>query len=270
MRSNLHACGFVYSPVTDALGSILALTNSSGNTITQFGYDPYGDTTSNGSTSTNVFEYTGRENDSNGLYYFRARYYSPQFGRFISEDPASWLGGINLYGYARENPLRFRDPSGLCTRPTCTEAFVHHLLDYSENDTVKEIAGMASTATSAVTTAATTYSYIMQQSAMNYIYSVSQQGMNPFANGMAGNYLANAEGAQEVAEGADALGGLADGIAGEGVPGAVSSGAAASVVLPAAWGLVVADEVFALKHEMSDFTSGRCVTEFELIQAMTQ
>ncbi len=81
-----------YSPITDALGSILALTNSSGNITTQFGYDPYGNTTSNGGASANLFQYTGRENDGNGLYSYRARYYSPAFGRFISEDPIGFGG----------------------------------------------------------------------------------------------------------------------------------------------------------------------------------
>jgi hypothetical protein len=48
------------------------------------------------------------------------------------------LGGINLYGYAYENQLRFRDPSGLRSKPSCTAAFFHHLLDFTESDTAKE------------------------------------------------------------------------------------------------------------------------------------
>jgi hypothetical protein len=56
-----------YSPVTDIHGSVLALTNASGNITTQYNYDPFGSTTSYGGTSTNVFQYTGRENDGNGL-----------------------------------------------------------------------------------------------------------------------------------------------------------------------------------------------------------
>jgi hypothetical protein len=110
----------------------------------------------------------------------------------------------------------------------------------------------------------------MQKSAMNYIYSVSQEGMNPFANGMADNYLANAEAAQDVAEVADGLGGLADGIGGEALPEAVASGTAATAVGGAVGIGVVVDEGYALGREMTDFTSGKCVTEFELIQAMTQ
>ena len=104
-----------YSPIMDALGSSLELTNSSGNITTQYGYDPYGNTTSYGGTSTNAFQYNGRENDGNGLYFYRARYYSPTFGRFISEDPLEfWGGGTNFYAYDASNPISRNDPFGLC------------------------------------------------------------------------------------------------------------------------------------------------------------
>jgi RHS repeat-associated protein len=103
-----------YSPITDALGSVLALSNSSGNTVTQYSYDPFGGTTGNGGTSTNAFQYTGRENDGNGLYSYRARYYSPAFGRFISEDPIGFAGsGPNFYAYAGNSPMNLVDPLGL-------------------------------------------------------------------------------------------------------------------------------------------------------------
>jgi len=56
---------------------------------------------------------TGRENDGTGLYFYRARYYSPTFQRFIAQDPIGFAGGnANLYVYAKNNPLRFRDPYG--------------------------------------------------------------------------------------------------------------------------------------------------------------
>jgi hypothetical protein len=46
---------------------------------------------------------------------YRARYYNPTTGRFLSEDPMGFAGsGMNLYAYASENPLRFNDPWGLC------------------------------------------------------------------------------------------------------------------------------------------------------------
>jgi RHS repeat-associated protein len=102
-----------YSPITDALGSVLAMTNSSGVTKTQYGYDPFGNTTSSGATNANAFQYTGRENDANGLYSYRRRYYSPQFGRFISEDPEGFAAGTNFYAYVLDSPTNLSDPFGL-------------------------------------------------------------------------------------------------------------------------------------------------------------
>ena len=71
---------------TDALGSVLALTDQAGAVQTSYRYDPFGNTTVTGA-SANPFQYTGRENDGAELYYYRARYYSPTMQRFISEDP---------------------------------------------------------------------------------------------------------------------------------------------------------------------------------------
>ena len=55
------------------------------------------------------------------MYYYRARYYSPELQRFISEDPIRFGGGINFYAYASDNPVRYTDPMGLaiwiCNRP---------------------------------------------------------------------------------------------------------------------------------------------------------
>ena len=65
------------------------------------------------------FQYTGRENDTNGLYFYRARYYDPQIGRFISEDPIRFSGGINFYAYVLDDPIGKRDPNGLRTDVCC-------------------------------------------------------------------------------------------------------------------------------------------------------
>jgi RHS repeat-associated protein len=99
--------------LTDALGSTLALTDSTGTVQTQYGYDPFGGTTSYGQASTNSFQYTGRENDNIGIYYYRARYYEPQVGRFIAEDPIGFKGGKDFYAYVGNRPTRYKDPSGL-------------------------------------------------------------------------------------------------------------------------------------------------------------
>ena len=103
----------VYTPLKDALGSTIALVDSSGNLITQYSYDPFGNTTASGAASSNPSQYTGRENEGNGLYYMRARYYSPMLHRFINSDPARFLAGINFYRYCDDSPTNCADRFGL-------------------------------------------------------------------------------------------------------------------------------------------------------------
>lgn len=98
--------------LTDALGSTLALTDSTGTVQQTYAYEPFGEVTATGS-SDNPYQYTGRENDGDGLYYYRARYYNPIMKRFISEDPVGLAAGPNEYAYVGGNPIRFVDPTGL-------------------------------------------------------------------------------------------------------------------------------------------------------------
>jgi len=98
--------------LVDDLGSTLALA-ASGAVKTNYGYDPYGVTNTTGTASTNTFQFTGRENDGTGLLNYRARYYNPAWGRFISEDPIGLNGGVNFYAYANADPTDLKDPSGL-------------------------------------------------------------------------------------------------------------------------------------------------------------
>ena len=105
--------GGTQSLLADGLGSTLALLNSAGTAQTEYTYEPFGNTTFSGAPSSNPSQYTGRENDGTGLYYYRARYYSPTLQRFISEDPINFVGGdTNLYAYVSNNPCNLTDPSG--------------------------------------------------------------------------------------------------------------------------------------------------------------
>jgi RHS repeat-associated protein len=99
--------------LTNALGSTLALTDGSGTTLASYAYEPFGNTTVTSGSSTNEFEYTGRENDGTGLYFYRERYYNPTLQRFITEDPLEFAAGVNFYGYVSGNPISIKDPSGL-------------------------------------------------------------------------------------------------------------------------------------------------------------
>jgi RHS repeat-associated protein len=103
----------------DALGSIMALTNTSGKQAQVYTYNAFGKIThivgpSVFSTIVQPYAYTGREYDpESGLYFYRARYYDPKVGRFITRDPAKFKGGINLYAYVKNNPVNKKDPKGL-------------------------------------------------------------------------------------------------------------------------------------------------------------
>jgi RHS repeat-associated protein len=104
----------------DALGSTLALTSSSATSLAQYTYEPFGNTFVTSGSSTNSYEYTGRENDGTGIYFYRGRYYNPTFQRFMSEDPIGFAGGdSNLYAYVRNNPLNLRDSLGLSPFDSC-------------------------------------------------------------------------------------------------------------------------------------------------------
>ncbi len=106
--------------LTDALGSTIELTDNSGNSVAQYSYEPFGNTTATG-TSANPYQYTGRENDGGGLYFYRARYYSSSFNRFISEDPRGFAGsGMNFYAYVGNDPINFEDPFGLDKNQPCS------------------------------------------------------------------------------------------------------------------------------------------------------
>ena len=103
----------VYFSIYDGIGSTLALTNQSGTPSVQYSYEPFGKTQISNPSFTNPFQFTGRENDNNGLSHYRARYYSSKAQRFVSEDPLGLLGGVNVYSYVTNNPISFTDPQGL-------------------------------------------------------------------------------------------------------------------------------------------------------------
>lgn len=103
-----------FTPLKDGLGSTIALVDGSGNIATTYTYDPFGNTTSSGTANSNVFQYTGRENEGNGLYFYRDRYFNSVLGRFINEDPLGFAGsGLNFYAYVFNNPTNLVDPFGL-------------------------------------------------------------------------------------------------------------------------------------------------------------
>jgi RHS repeat-associated protein len=97
----------------DGLGSVSSVTNSAGTIANAYTYDSFGKTTASTATVANPFGYTGREIDSEtGLYFYRRRYYDPSTGKFLSEDPTHFAGGIDFYSYVFNNPQNWIDPFG--------------------------------------------------------------------------------------------------------------------------------------------------------------
>ncbi len=99
-----------YYYLFDGLGSVVALTDSSGTVVNTYSYDPYGNVTPGASNSmANPWQYTGGYLDSEtGLVKLGQRYYDPSIGRWTQLDP---LG--DGYVYVSDNPINFTDPSGL-------------------------------------------------------------------------------------------------------------------------------------------------------------
>jgi RHS repeat-associated protein len=117
----------------DGLSSITSLSNGAGSLAQTYGYDSFGKHTSSSGSLTNPFQYTARELDSEtGLYHYRARYYDPAAGRFISADPIGFFsGGVNFYSYVGDSPIDLVDPSGnhalLNPKSRCAKVFANAL-----------------------------------------------------------------------------------------------------------------------------------------------
>lgn len=103
----------------DRRGSTVALTDESGNVTDRFQYGPYGEPGAHDGSTLTPFLYNGREGvmtDSNGLYYMRARYYSPETRRFLNRDSIQGsieqTQSLNRYSYVLGNPVSYIDPEG--------------------------------------------------------------------------------------------------------------------------------------------------------------
>jgi RHS repeat-associated protein len=94
----------------DHLGSIVALDGSSTGIKT---YGPYGEPLPASAASGDRFRYTGQQMASElGLYYYKARFYSPALGRFLQTDPVGYRSDLNLYAYVGNDPVNGIDPNG--------------------------------------------------------------------------------------------------------------------------------------------------------------
>jgi RHS repeat-associated protein len=102
-------------PFGDQVGTVTGAATSKGDVLYGASYDPWGAPLQRAADSP-LPGFQGRPYDAaTGLYSFRARFYDPELGRFISPDPIQPAGmprTLNGYAFALSNPLRFRDPTG--------------------------------------------------------------------------------------------------------------------------------------------------------------
>jgi RHS repeat-associated protein len=111
--------GSIYSVITDHLGTPQEMVDSFGQIVWRLRSKAYGEKVFEGMGDISCpFRFQGQYFDcESGLHYNRFRYFDPDIGRFISQDPIGLVGGNNLYQYA-SNPIEWIDPLGLVNAPS--------------------------------------------------------------------------------------------------------------------------------------------------------
>ena len=135
----------------DAWGNVLAVRDGSGNPLSESAFG-------------NRFLFQGREYSwATGQYNFRARWYDPETGRWLSNDPIGISGGLNLYAFCANNAIIFYDPYGL-------------KLDYSKLNPEEEKIARAQFARACETTPGRLLYKILEDSEVNIIVLVGESG----------------------------------------------------------------------------------------------
>ena len=132
----------------DHLGTPIAAHNAKGEAVWTAEYEAWGrirqETVSDDPKANVPFRFQGQYYDEeSGLHYNRFRYYDPEIGRFVSQDPIGLDGGLNIYVYVK-NPVQWVDPSGLDSkwvrnwkdrygRTLAADHQVHHIIPKDQN-----------------------------------------------------------------------------------------------------------------------------------------
>ncbi len=112
--NEIDSSGVVYLDL-DLSHNVVGVSGNNGSLVATYDYMPFGLPLASTRASDNRTKYSGGLGEftlSDGLVNMRARYYNPDIGRFITSDPMNVNGGINLYRYGLNSPLRYTDPTG--------------------------------------------------------------------------------------------------------------------------------------------------------------
>ena len=122
LERSIDSVSNTYYLQRNLLGDVVGIYNTSGTKVGGYTYDAWGNCTitqnTGGIASVNPIRYRGYYYDADmNLYYLNARYYSPEWRRFISPDDTAYLNsdtanGLNLYTYCNNDPINYADPSG--------------------------------------------------------------------------------------------------------------------------------------------------------------
>ncbi len=113
---SVESTGNKYYTHSDHLGSSSIITDQNGAQVSHYEYTPYGSLATSEGSDVTRYKFTGKELDGTGMYFYGARYYDSEIGRFVTADTIVQAPydpqSLNRYSYCRNNPLNYVDPSG--------------------------------------------------------------------------------------------------------------------------------------------------------------